>query len=475
MTSESTLDVGNLKLSLIGAQEQVVVSDSRVDELQYESPTKVLLITKDEIQNTGFERVGDVLSEVPGVVTRAQSYGVGLVGGEQIDGMDSKETLVLLDGLPFVGARGINEGYIDLNQQDVGKLERVEVVKGAASALYGTDALGGVINLISRQPADPLDIDATTSGGSMGQIDTRLGIGGQWKKFTGFLDVEHHQRDGYTLIPEDPTTVGAYENRQDLMVKLEYAFNPRASIGFTSTAYANHDHGFGLTMGVDPDDPTNFVNVPTALRSNDSTQTYAVVGNFAPTSSTTLQARVYSSIYNEDSSSRLIDSGVEGPDFDPGNLNETYHRADATVSQQLGRWQFLQGGYEWVRDEYRGDNRIVGGSAGQQQTTNDLWVQDRIQPFRNLLLTLGGRYQNNSSYGNHVVPKVGAVYRVNNHFTIRGAFGMGFRAPNLGELYYHLLHLEYGYQVIGNPTLQPETSQSYSAGGTFSRAGISSL
>ncbi len=154
MTSESTLDVGNLKLSLIGAQEQVVVSDSRVDELQYESPTKVLLITKDEIQNTGFERVGDVLSEVPGVVTRAQSYGVGLVGGEQIDGMDSKETLVLLDGLPFVGARGINEGYIDLNQQDVGKLERVEVVKGAASALYGTDALGGVINLISRQPAD---------------------------------------------------------------------------------------------------------------------------------------------------------------------------------------------------------------------------------------------------------------------------------------------------------------------------------
>ncbi len=106
-------------------------------------------------------------------------------------------------------------------------------------------------------------------------------------------------------------------------------------------------------------------------------------------------------------------------------------------------------------------------NAGQELTTNDLWLQDRIQPTHNLLLTLGGRYQNNSSYGNHVVPKVGAVYRLNNHFTIRGAFGLGFRAPNLGELYYHLLHLEYGYQVIGNPTLRPETSQSYSAGGTF--------
>ncbi len=70
------------------------MSDSRVNELQDEAPTKVLLITKEQIQNTGYERVGDVLSEVPGVVTRAQSYGVGLVAGEQIDGMDSKETLV---------------------------------------------------------------------------------------------------------------------------------------------------------------------------------------------------------------------------------------------------------------------------------------------------------------------------------------------------------------------------------------------
>jgi outer membrane receptor for ferrienterochelin and colicins len=467
VASGATLDVGNLPLSLAGEREQVIVSGSRVSELQDEAPTKVLTITKDEIQNTGYERIGDVLSEVPGVVTRAQSFGVGLVGGEQIDGMDSKETLVLLDGLPFVGARGINEGYIDLNQQDVGKLERVEAVKGAASALYGTDALGGVINLVSREPSDPLDIDATTSGGSLGQIDARLGVGGRWKKLTGFLDVEHHQRDAYSLLPGDPTTVGAYENRQDLMVKLRYAFNPRASIGFTSTAHANHDHGFGMTVGIDPNDPGDFNNNPTALRSNDSTQTYALVADFAPTNSTTLQARVYSSEYNENSSSRLIDSGVEGPDFDPGNLNETYHRADTTVGQQWGRWQFLQAGYEGVRDEYRGDNRIVEGNAGQEVTTDDLWLQDRIQPFRNLLLTLGGRYQHNSSYGNHVVPKAGIVYRLNDHFTIRGAFGQGFRAPNLGELYYHLLHLEYGYQVIGNPTLRPETSQSYSAGGTF--------
>jgi outer membrane receptor for ferrienterochelin and colicins len=252
-----------------------------------------------------------------------------------------------------------------------------------------------------------------------------------------------------------------------MLAKVRYVFNPRAAVGFTSTAYTSHDHALGTTVGFDPTDPANFTETPTASRSNDSTQTYALVGDFLPTSSTALQFRGYSSQYNENSSSRLIQDGVEGPNFDPGNLREVYRRADATVGQQWGRWQFLQGGYEWVRDEYYGDNRIVGGNTGQQLTTNDIWVQDRIQPFRNLLLTVGGRYQNNSSYGGHLVPKVGAVYRINDHFTVRGSFGQGFRAPNLGELYYHLLHLDFGYQVIGNPTLKPETSRSYSAGGTF--------
>jgi len=469
-TPQGNTDAGELRLSLVQGGEQVIVSGSRVNEQVQQAATKVIVVTKEQIQNTAFESVGDVLSEVPGVVTRAQSYGVGLVGGEQIDGIDSKETLVLLDGLPFVGGRGINEGYIDLNQQDVGKIEQVEVVKGAASALYGTDALGGVINLVTKEPTNPLEIQATTSGGSLGQIDTRLSVGGQWKGLTGLLDVEHHQIDGYTLLPNDPTTVGAYENRQDLLFKARYAFNPRAAIGFTSTAYAGHDHGLGSTLGVDPNDPTNFTESPTALRSNDSTQTYAVTGDFAPTNTTSLQGRFFESKYNENSGSRLFDdNGQEDPEFDQGNLSEDYRRADATVGQQWGRWQFLQGGYEWVRDEYRGDNRIVGGDAGQQQTTNDLWIQDRIQPVSSLLITLGARYQNNSAYGNHAVPKVGVNYRLSKHFTVRGAYGQGFRAPNLGELYYHLLHLEYGYQVIGNPTLKPETSNSYSAGGTFTQ------
>jgi outer membrane receptor for ferrienterochelin and colicins len=460
-------DQGVMRLSLaVSTQQVMVVSASRIAELEDESPTKVLAITRQQMQNKGFERISDVLSEVPGVVVRAQGFGVGITAGEQIDGMDSKETLVLLDGLPIAGGRGINGGFIDLNQQSVGPLERIEVVKGAASALYGTDALGGVINLITRDSTHPLDLDASISGGSLGAVDGRVDIGGEWKNLSAFVDLEDHHVDAYSLLPGDPSTVGAQTDRQNFLAKLHYTFSPRAAVGATATGYHDHHYGLSNAFGVDPTNPYSYS--PTAMRANDSTQTLALMGDFVPTPSTTLQARLYTSRFLQNSASNLIGANnSEGEQFDLGNLREDYYRGDLSVGQQIGHWNYLQAGYEWVQDQYGGDNRIVGGSAGQQITTNDLWLQDRMQPFRNLTLTLGGRFQNNSSYGNHLVPKAGLVYRVNDHLILRGSFGLGFRAPNLGELYYHLLHLDYGYQVIGNPTLQPETSQSFSAGGTL--------
>jgi outer membrane receptor for ferrienterochelin and colicins len=134
------------------------------------------------------------------------------------------------------------------------------------------------------------------------------------------------------------------------------------------------------------------------------------------------------------------------------------------VSQQLGSWNFIQGGDEWVQDEYQGLNRLVGNDRGQQITTNDVWLQDRVQPWKRLSLTVGGRYNHHSLYGSHVVPKVGAVFKINDRWSLRSSYGKGFRSPSLGELYYLLEHPEFFYQVIGNPTLQPERSESFSVG-----------
>ena len=90
-------------------------------------------------------------------------------------------------------------------------------------------------------------------------------------------------------------------------------------------------------------------------RSNDSMQSYAITGDFLPTNRTTLQVRLYDARFDQNSQSNLLNAnGVDGPAFDLGNLNERYHRTDATIGQQLGSWQFLQGGFEWAQDLYRG-------------------------------------------------------------------------------------------------------------------------
>ncbi len=452
----------DISLTVASVQQTVaVVSGSRVEELQQDSPLPIDVETKQDIERTGFESVADVLSELPGVVTRNNASYSGS-SQEMIDGVASQDVLVLQDGLPIVGARGINSGIIDLDQQDTGRLDRVEVVRGAASSLYGTDAIGGVINMITHEPTHPFEGGLRISGGNLGVVDGDLDLGTKLKKFSAFTDLELHRINSYTLVPDDESTIGANNQRYDGLIKLNYSFTPKASIGYTGDAYHNN------STGKSADFTGTAASGYDYAVSHDSTQTHALTGQFLPTATTAVQARLYASRFDSNSAQNPIDTDNSlGPQFDYGNLYERYHRADATVSQQAGSWQFLQGGDEWVQDSYRGLNRIVGDDDGQQITTNDVWLQDRIQPWKKLIINVGGRYNHHSLYGSHVVPKVGLVYRINDRWTVRSAYGKGFRSPTIGELYYLLLHPEYGYQVLGNPTLQPEHSESWSVGGDY--------
>jgi outer membrane receptor for ferrienterochelin and colicins len=455
--AQTTAQDINLRVAAV-REDITVVSGSRIVELEQSSPVPVNVVTRQDIATTGKETVGSILSELPGVVTRDYSTFKQGLADQQVQGIDSRQVLVLRDGLPIVGARGINSGVVDLNEQSVGSLEQIEVVKGAASALYGSDAIGGVINLITRQPNAPFTANYSISGGSLGTFDTRGSIGGKIKNLWLLLDLERHQGDSYRLIPGDPTTTGPDFGRNIASFRAHYDLNDRASFGFSATGY--HDHNSS----------NSFTETGLAFGSgNDSEKSYAATGDFKLTSSTALRVRGYLANYDENSLLKSIPAvSTDVGDF--ANLAERYHRVDATVSQAIGAHQFLQGGYEWAKALYRGVNRVVGDNAGQQITTNDLWLEDRIQVLPRLLVTGGVRYQHHSIYGNHTVPKVGANFRVTDHFSLRASYGGGFRAPDLGQLYYRFANPASFYQVIGNPNLQPETSRSINAGFNYSRS-----
>jgi outer membrane receptor for ferrienterochelin and colicins len=453
---EKTVDSGQgelvFKLEIAPLREDVtVVSGSRQEELRERLNTKVDVVTENDIKTTGYETVGEVLREVPGVITRRGSDTSG-VAGEQVQGVNSRQVLVLMDGQPLIGARGIKSGNLNLDRQSTGRLSAVEVVKGASSALYGSDAIGGVINLITREPNRPFTATFTASGGNFGILDTRGDIAFKHKKLSGIFSLERHKNNGFDLDPATFSQEGAGFHRYDTYGKLKYQFNDKFSLTGFANSYWNTSVG-----RVNGESGPQFNNV------DDESQNYGLTGDWAIDDRTALQMRGYFARFDEITTGSLFPSGTALPD---GDLFERYGKLDATLSRVIGERQFFQAGVEWTTDRYRGINRLQNDS-GVKADTSVLWLQDKISATSRLTFTVGGRYDHHSVFGSAFSPKIGLNYRLTNYASLRASWGRGFRAPDLGQLFYHFDNSPNFYQVLGNPGLSPEHSGSWQAGGEF--------
>lgn len=431
-------------------EQLTVVSGSRQEELRDSLNTRVDVLTRERVEDTGYETVGEVLREMPGILTRRGSE-TSAVAGAQIQGIDSRQVLVLLDGQPLVGARGIKRGAINLDRQSIERLDRIEVVKGASSALYGSDAIGGVINLVTRHADQPFEGSIVASGGSNGSFDGRAAAGFAHGTWHGFFSLERHQNDGFDLFPTTPDTTGAPFQRNDAYGKFRFDASPTLSL----TAFAN---------GYWNDSDARFVGELGLQQSAvaDDAQNYGLTADWRPSARTTVQARDYLGRFDEVSDNTLLRPGVSSIPKD--ELHERLGKLDATVSHVWGERQLLQFGAEWWRNECSGVNRLRN-EDGENATTKVLWAQDRINLAGRLTLTLGARYDEHAIFGSAFSPKAAMGLRAGNSVRLRASYGRGFRAPDLGQLFYRFLNPTNLYQVIGNPALQPEHANSYQAGG----------
>src|SRR5262245_53670427 len=207
-----------------------VVSAARQTELRESLSTPVTVVGRSRLHETARSSVGEVLREVPGVLTRRGSEGTS-VAGEQVQGLDSRQVLVLVDGQPVAGARGIKSGAINLDRQSTYRLDRVEVVKGAASAMFGSDAVGGVVNLITRDAGSPLESAVTVSGGEYVRFDGAASAGARRDRFSFFGTASRSARDSFDLTPQTPDTTGVSFARNDGFARAELRATPSLSFG----------------------------------------------------------------------------------------------------------------------------------------------------------------------------------------------------------------------------------------------------
>ena len=446
----------SLTLSPAAIVEQVtVVSASRQEELRDTLNTRVDVITRRRIEESGGqETVGEILREMPGVISRRGSETAG-AAGEQIQGIESRQVLVLIDGQPIVGARGIKRGgVLNLDRQSTARLDRVEIVKGAASALYGSDALGGVINLITREASAPFEASVALSGGTFGSIGARVDTGFKRQKTYRPLQrrapsarrvrsharhVRHHRRSVPALrrarqaAPAVHAVVLARRAGHRLSQRHDRPFERRAR------AAGRRHPGQGGQRQCE--------RALARRRPHDRRGTRLCVH------------------VSEDSAGRL--APPRSTPLVPGTLDQDFRKIDLTVAHTIGSRQMLQAGTEWSRDHYEGTNRVRDETGGHEADTAVVWAQHRWSATNRLTTTVGARVDSRNGFETAVSPKVGANFRVADSLRVRASYGGGFRAPDLGQLYYRFLSPSNFYQVIGNPALNPEYAHSWQFGGEY--------
>ena len=208
------LTIGGAKLSFTAIEpktdlfqmDEVVITGTKTERRLKDTPVITEVITRSEIEATGAENIGEVLEHRVGIVVDRDAHGDGV----QLQGLDSDYILILLDGEPQVGRIA---GKIDLARIAIENVERIEIVKGASSALFGSAAMGGVINVITRSASSPFAAQFTNNLETHNTIDNRTTVELNRDKLNALLTLAANRRNPIDLDESDlTTTIDGYQN-----------------------------------------------------------------------------------------------------------------------------------------------------------------------------------------------------------------------------------------------------------------------
>ncbi len=448
--------------------DNVVVTGTRTEETLLDVPVRTEVIDSQTLQSRHVQDAADALDLLGGLYVKASH---GKEGQEVwMQGFNSDRILILIDGRRPVASTGAT---VDLTQISVENIERIEVVKGATSALYGTAAMGGVINIITKKNRDPLHVSFDALGGSWLKRAveepsyTRIAGSIQMKEALYELSLAADRRDdkGFAYDPDSFEQEGQAVERDNL--KLNAAWTPGAHRIYVEAEYfdeSKYRPSLTLTPGVGYLEQVYGEEVESLALG---------LGGEHPLGEERLRWRLWYQEYDSTSDNDIrVTPFVE----DRRRADIVYEGGEAQYDTALGEAHLLSMGAMWHQESL--DQTKSKGSSSGIVTTDELgddasrhnleaYLQDSWMLGEDAELLPGVRYQDDSDFGGHLAPKINAMMHLLRsplHVTLRGGVGTGYRIPTLKERYYSFDQSQHGYQVIGNPDLQPETSLSYQAG-----------
>lgn len=420
----------------ISPAELVVVTATRTPHTTADSPVETTVVPQREITSLSPRSVADVLKRQTGIDVLPTLGGEGV----RIDGCEPKHVLFMLDGIRIGGRIA---GAIDASTLPVESIERVEIVRGATSALYGSDAIGGVVNMVTSTSEGTLRAGVTggleTLGGRSFAGDLAFRNSG-WA-FTTTAKIQH--RDSYDLTPESPGTTGSEFDRIAAFIKVEGDVGA-ARVRVLSQIY--DESALDITPGR---------SVLYEDETRDRRVTSGVAVEMKPAENGNLSLRASHSRFWHDFERSGISGGLISADEDTQSFADLQAQYDHAVSRHL---LTFGGGFE--RSSISA-TRVPEGSRSMDNPT--FFAQNEIQLLPRLSLLAGVRYDSNSVHGNAVSPRAGISFRPSSAITVRIAYGEGFKAPDFKELYVDYSNRAAGYQIVGEPDLRPEKSRSLTA------------
>ncbi|SDG46568.1 TonB-dependent receptor plug domain-containing protein [Psychroflexus sediminis] len=398
--------------------EEVVITATRSERKRQDIPMPVTVLSREVISNTGLRRADELLNEQTGITSITDQSGFK---GIQMQGINSEYIMILIDNVPVVGRQS---GNLDLSRLALGNIERIEIIKGPSSSLYGSEALGGVINIITQKPSDrELDLGVDAAFGSFETSDFNLSAKQKMNTFSYAVFLNRLSSGGFDLDENlNGNTVDPFEN---------YTFSSHLNYKFSEDLKTAINYRvFYQDIDISGESEEWDTNITSITQHKWSSKLIAD----------------YELYFTQYQANQLELDPLNGDVLFDSDFNQRMFRPELRLTYNLNsRHEVIAGigsNFEFLdRDLFENEVRFY---------SQYIYAQHSFSPLQKLDLILGGRFDIHSEYDSQFSPKASAIYKLNDHIGIKSSVGSGFKAPDFRQLYLDFTNSAVGYTVIGN-------------------------
>ena len=405
--------------------QEVIITGTRTQRSVATLPLPTQIITGESIRKSGLSRLNEIIQEQTGLIT-VPDFGGG--EGIQMQGLDAAYVMILIDGQPLFGR---SAGTLNLGRITVNNIERIEIVKGASSCLYGSEALAGVVNIITKKPeiTEKLKTKVSYKHASFNTNDVSTTVEYGKKKIGLELFANYFNTDGYNLSDNSFTqTVEPYSNFT-IQPKVKINFSEAVNLLINSRIF-NQNQDYKSEVNVEKYSGESQINEwnNSLLLNHQISDKFKLVYDFYATN---YKAREFLN----DANNQL---------FDESNFNQWFYRPE-------------------IRTHYKTGNNIISFGTGLNVETldrtffetkaklNSEYIFGQLEWFikEKWNVLVGFRYDNHHQYESQFSPKLGINYKWNESFSLKTSVGYGYKAPDLRQLYLDFTNSAVGYTVLG--------------------------